>query len=68
MRDLWSSDRLRVLRLCMCGDLPSNPPVPNTVPWKKAEWKNTMTIKSNCETERKKKGGDPKQSHKEMNG
>jgi len=52
----------------MCGDLPSNPPVPNTVPWKKAEWKNTMTIKSNCETERKKKGGDPKQSHKEMNG
>jgi hypothetical protein len=56
----------------MCGDLPSNPPVPNTGAWKKTEWKNRKIIKSNCVRDRqkeiKKKGGDPKQSHKEMNG
>jgi len=38
----------------MCGDLPSYPPVPNTMAWKEAEWKNKKTIKSNCGTERKK--------------
>ena len=44
----------------MCGDLPSHPPVPNTVAWKEAEWKNRKTIKSNCGTERKKGGGKKK--------
>jgi hypothetical protein len=38
----------------MCGDLPSHPPVPNTVAWKEVKWKNRKTIKSNCGTERKK--------------
>jgi len=62
MGDFWSSDGLRVWRLCMCGDLPSHPPVPNMVAWKEAEWKNRKTIKSNCGTQRKKGGGEETQS------
>jgi len=62
MGDFWSSDGLRVWRLCMCGDLPSHPPVPNMVAWKEAEWKNRKTMKSNCEKKRKKGGGEETQS------
>jgi hypothetical protein len=52
----------------MCGDLPSHPPVPNTVALKEAEWKNRKTIKSNCGKERKKerkKGKKEKEKREE---